>query len=149
EMIADKTRMQAYEAALRRVVRRNSIVLDLGSGPGIMAFLACRLGAREVIAVEPDGVLQLARELAEANGWETRIKFLHGLSTSLEPPQRCDVVVSDIGGVLPLFMLHIPTIADVRERWLVKGGIQIPQEDTIFGAVIESQRVWSRHFTGW
>jgi precorrin-6B methylase 2 len=148
-MIADKVRMHAYEAALTRVVTPNSAVLDLGSGSGIMAFLACRLGARKVIAVEPDNVVQLARQIAAANGWETRIEFLRGLSSALEPPHRCDVVVSDIGGILPLFMRHIPTIVDVRERWLVEGAIQIPQEDSIFAAVIESQATWDRHFAGW
>jgi protein arginine N-methyltransferase 1 len=114
-----------------------------------MAFLACRLGARRVIAVEPDNILQLARTVADANGWGTRIEFLQGLSTAMNPPMRCNVVVSDIGGVLPLFMRHIPTIVDIRERWLVEGGIQIPQEDRIFGAVIESQGAWKRHFAGW
>jgi protein arginine N-methyltransferase 1 len=148
-MIADGPRMRAYEAALKRVIRPDSIVLDLGSGSGIMAFLACRIGASRVIAVEPDNVVQLARQIAAANGWGTRIEFLQGLSTSMEPPQRCDVVVSDIGGALPLFMRHIPTILDARERWLVEGGIQIPQKDSLFAAVIESPSVWDRHFTGW
>ena len=148
-MIADKARMQAYEAALRRVVGPDSVVLDLGSGSGIMAFLACRLGVRQVIAVEPDNVVQLARQIAAANGWGTRIEFLQGLSTTVEPPRRCDVVVSDLRGVLPLFARHVPTIVDVRERWLVKGGIQVPQQDSIFAAVIESQSVWDNHFHGW
>src|SRR5215475_4813128 len=148
-MIADKARMQAYEAALRRVVGPDSVVLDLGSGSGIMAFLACRLGVRQVIAVESDNVVQLARQIAAANGWATRIEFLQGLSTTVEPPRRCDVVVSDLHGVLPLFARHIPTIVDVRERWLVEGGIQVPREESIFAAVIESQSVWDRHFRGW
>jgi len=148
-MIADQPRMQAYESALRRVVAPDSVVLDLGCGSGIMGFLACRLGARKVIAVEADDVLQLARQIAAVNGWGERIEFLHGLSTAKEPPQRCDVVVSDIGGALPLFMRHIPTIVDVRERWLVQGGIQIPREDSIFGAVMESQETWNADFRGW
>jgi len=148
-MIADETRTKAHEAALRRVVGPDSVVLDLGSGSGIMAFLACRLGVRQVIAVEPDNVVQLARQIAAANGWGTRIEFLQGVSTAVEPPRRCDVVVSDLRGVLPLFARHVPTIVDVRERWLVKGGIQVPQQDSIFAAVIESQSVWDNHFHGW
>jgi len=148
-MIADEPRMHAYAAALRQVVEPNSVVLDLGSGSGIMAFLACRFGARKVIAVEPDNVLQLARQIAAASGLDARIEFLHGLSTSVERPRCCDVVVSDLRGVLPLCTRHIPAIVDVRERWLAGGGIQVPSEDSIFGAVIESQSVWDKHFQGW
>ena len=149
DLIADERRMRAYEAALERVVRPDSVVLDLGCGSGIMAFLACRLGAHKVIAVESDNVVQLARQIAAVNGLAERIEFLHGLSTAMEPPQRCDVVVSDLHGVLPLFTQHIPSIVDVNERWLADGGIQIPREESIFAAVIESQSVWDGHFQGW
>src|SRR5262245_8636062 len=149
DLIADERRMRAYEAALARVIRPDSIVLDLGSGSGTMAFLACRLGARKVIAVESDNVVRLARQIAAVNGLAERIEFLHGLSTAMEPPQRCDVVVSDLHGVLPMFGRHIPSIVDVRERWLVDGGVQIPREESIFAAVIESQSVWDKHFRGW
>jgi len=149
EMIADGRRMKAYEAALERVVRPGSAVLDLGSGSGIMAFLACHLGARKVIAVEPDNVVQLARQIAAVNGLAERIEFLRGVSTAMEPPHRCDVVVSDLRGVLPLFTQHIPSIVDVRKRWLVDGGVQIPREESIFAAVIESENAWDKHFRGW
>jgi protein arginine N-methyltransferase 1 len=148
-MIADEPRMRAYEAALRGVIQPRSVVLDLGSGPGIMAFLACRLGAHKVIAVESDNVVQLARQIAAANGLEEQIEFLHGLSTTMEPPGRCDVVVSDLRGVLPLHGRHIPSIVDIRERWLAEGGAQIPREDTIFAAVVESQSAWDKHFCGY
>ena len=148
-MIADERRTRAYEAALARVIRPDSIVLDLGSGSGILAFLACRLGAHKVIAIESDNVVQLARQIAAVNGLSARIEFLHGLSTAMEPPQRCDVVVSDLHGVLPLLTQHIPSIVDVRERWLVDGGVQVPREESVFAAVIESQRAWDKHFRGW
>jgi protein arginine N-methyltransferase 1 len=148
-MIADESRMQAYEAALRRVIQPQSVVLDLGCGSGIMAFLACRLGAHRVIAVEPDEVVQLARQIAAANGLDEQIEFLHGLSTAMEPPARCDVVVSDLRGVLPLHARHIPSIVDIRERWLADAGTQIPLADSIFAAVVESQSAWDKHFRGY
>ena len=64
QMLADATRMEAYGAALRQTVRPDSVVMDLGCGPGVFAVLACKLGARRVYAVEPENVISLAREIA-------------------------------------------------------------------------------------
>ncbi len=47
-MIADRIRVDAYAAALRRTVREGSIVVEIGTGPGIFAVLACQLGASQV-----------------------------------------------------------------------------------------------------
>ena len=46
QMIADARRMEAYVAALRKAVRSDSVVMDLGCGPGVLALIACKLGAR-------------------------------------------------------------------------------------------------------
>ena len=69
QMLADGPRMDAHVAALRRVVKPGSVVLDLGCGPGVFALLACRFGARRVFAIEPDNVIELARQAAKANGF--------------------------------------------------------------------------------
>ncbi|NEO26246.1 MAG: SAM-dependent methyltransferase, partial [Kamptonema sp. SIO4C4] len=39
-MIADQIRMDAYVTALRQTVKPGSVVVDLGTGTGICAFLA-------------------------------------------------------------------------------------------------------------
>ena len=45
QMLADAPRMDAYLVALRQAVKPESVVLDLGCGPGVFALLACKLGA--------------------------------------------------------------------------------------------------------
>jgi protein arginine N-methyltransferase 1 len=71
-MIADNVRTSAYEQALRQSIRPGSTVLDIGTGIGFFAVLACHLGARKAIAVEPDDAIQVAREAAAAKTrpWE-------------------------------------------------------------------------------
>src|SRR5215216_942191 len=94
QMLADAPRMDAYAAALRQTVKPDSVVMDLGSGPGVFALLACKLGARRVYAVEPDAVISLARELAATNGCADRIEFFESLSTEIELPEPATIIVS-------------------------------------------------------
>src|SRR5215213_6400273 len=115
-MIADAPRMDGYAAALEATVRPGSVVLDIGAGTGIMALLACRLGARRVYAVDPGDAIHLARAAARAAGFADRIEFIQGLSTDVELPEPADVMVSDLRGVLPLFERHLPSVIDARER---------------------------------
>src|ERR1043166_6115896 len=99
QMIADAPRMEAYAAALRRTVTRDSVVMDLGCGPGVFAMLACRLGARRVYAVEPENIIGLARETAAANGFADRVEFFDKLSTEITLAEPATVIVSDLRGV--------------------------------------------------
>src|ERR671911_3229618 len=97
-MIADASRMDAYAAALRQTVKPDSIVMDLGCGPGVFALLACKLGARRVYAVEPANVIGLAREAAVANGFADRIQFFENMSTEITLDERATIIVSDLRG---------------------------------------------------
>jgi protein arginine N-methyltransferase 1 len=136
QMAADRVRMDAYATALEQAVRPGSVVLDIGTGAGMMAMLACRLGARKVYAVEPADVVHTAREIARANGLGDRIEFIQGVSTRVDIPERADVVVSDLRGALPLFGQHIPSIVDARVRLMADGGVMIPRRDTLRGALV-------------
>jgi len=123
QMLGDATRMEAYTAALRRAVKPGSVILDLGCGPGVFALLACQWGARRVYAIEPDNVIELAREAATANGFADRIEFFQNFSTDITLPEKVDVIISDLRGVLPWYRQHIPSIVDARNRFLAPDGV--------------------------
>lgn len=141
--------MRAYEGALRNAIRPGCTVLDIGTGFGIHALLACRMGAGRVFAVEPDDAIHLARDLAARNGCSDRIEFFHDLSTNVVLPQRADVIVSDLRGVLPFFAHHIPAIADARRRHLAPGGTLISARDTVWAAVVESPEWYREYEDSW
>jgi len=138
KMLADAPRMDAHVAALRRAVKPGSVVLDLGCGPGVFALLACQLGARRVFAIEPDNIIELAREAAKANGFADRIEFFQGFSTQITLPERVDVIISDLRGVLPWYQQHIPSIVDARNRFLAPDGVLIPRRDILWAAVVDA-----------
>jgi type I protein arginine methyltransferase len=112
--------------------------VDLGSGPGVFALLACKLGARRVYAVEPESVITVAREIAAANGFADRIEFFEELSTAITVPEPANIIISDLRGVLPWFQQHIPSIKDARTRLLTRNGVLIPRRDILWAAVVEA-----------
>ena len=148
-MIADVGRFGAYAKAIAAAVRPGDTVAEIGCGPGVFSLLACRAGARRVFAIESDDSIQFARQLAVANGFEDRIEFFQSDSRKTELPERVNVIVSDIRGVLPLYDHVIPSLEDARQRLLAARGIMIPQRDTLKAAVIEADEYYSRLISPW
>lgn len=149
QMLADAPRMEAYAAALRQTVNRDSVVMDLGCGPGVFALLACKLGARRVYAVDPDNVIGLAREAAVVNGFADRIEFFEKLSTEITLPEPATIIVSDLRGVLPWFEQNISSIIDARRRLLAPGGVLIPRRDILWAAVVEAPEHYAELVSPW
>jgi protein arginine N-methyltransferase 1 len=141
-MLGDAARVDAYAAALAAVVRPGAVVLDVGTGTGVFALLAVRLGARRVYAVDPTDAIRTAREVARANGMADRIEFIQDLSTRVALPERADVVVSDLRGVLPPNQEIVATLRDARERLLAPGGVLVPRADVLLAAPIEAADTW-------
>jgi protein arginine N-methyltransferase 1 len=138
KMIADIHRMNAYVSALKQSVKPGSVVVDLGSGPGFFALLSCKLGAGRVYAIEPDGVIQIASDCAKQNGVSDRIVFIQAESTNVTLPERADVIVADLRGVLPFFQKNLPSMQDACNRFLASGGVLIPRSDQLWAALIEA-----------
>jgi type I protein arginine methyltransferase len=148
-MLGDRRRLAGYTTALRRFVAPGAVVVEIGAGPGFLSVLACQLGARRVYAIEPNDVIQLAREIASANRCADVMVCLQDLSTRVTLPERADVIVSDLRDVLPLFDHHIPSIVDARDRFLAPGGVLVPQHDTLWGAVVDAPELHARVVGAW
>jgi protein arginine N-methyltransferase 1 len=148
-MIADGGRFSAYAKAIANAVRPGDAVVEIGCGPGVFALLACRAGARRVYAIESDDIVQFARQLAAANGLADGIEFFQSDSRKTELPERVNVIVSDIRGALPFCGSAIPSIEDARQRFLVPGGILIPQRDMLKAAVIEAKEYYEGLTAPW
>lgn len=83
---------------LERWVRPGDFVLDLGSGSGILAIAAVKLGAVRAIGIEQDAESNLvAARNAERNGVADRIELLEGDACELAPLLGpVDLVLSNI-----------------------------------------------------
>jgi type I protein arginine methyltransferase len=149
EMVGDALRFPAYSEAIARAVRPDDSVVDIGSGPGIFALLACKAGARKVYAIDTEGVVEFGRQFAVKNGFGGRIEFLRGDSRQILLPERANVIVSDIRGALPLFGQGIHTLNDARKRFLAENGRMIPERDKLFAALAEAPENYERIIAPW
>jgi protein arginine N-methyltransferase 1 len=107
-----------------------------------------------VYALETSDAIATAQEIAVSNRIET-IEFIQATSTAITLPERADVIVSDLRGVLPFLRDHLSVIIDARQRHLAPGGTIIPHRDEVYAALAEApeeyDRIsgpWQRHSRG-
>lgn len=76
---------------LQQVVQPGDRVLDVGTGSGVLAMVALRLGAMEALGVDFDAVaVDCAREYAQINGFDRRLTLAVGHAQSGQPHDRFD-----------------------------------------------------------
>ena len=148
-MLADPVRGATYLAAVRQSVKPDMVVADIGAGPGVLGIYAATLGARRVFLVEPQSAVHAAHALAAENGVAERIEVIRATSTSIELPERADLIVSDLRGVTPFHGHHLDAAADMRRRLLAPGGICIPRRDVVYAALVEDDAMHARTVGAW
>ncbi len=85
--------LEVVEARVQPAMR----VLDLGTGSGILAIAAARLGAEHVLAMDIDAVaVQATRENSRINGVDDRISVQLGTLGGLGREQSWDLVLLNI-----------------------------------------------------
>jgi len=141
-MMNDTTRNAAFKKAIERQIKPHHVVLEIGTGAGLLAMMAARTGAR-IYTCESNPVLALAaRGIIEANGLADRITVIDKPSWSIEVgtdvPQQADVLISEIFSAQLLSEEVIPTIEDAKRRLLKPGGIVIPAMAAMMGALVRN-----------
>lgn len=97
--LADKERTLAFKNAIEKAVMPGNVVLDLGTGSGVMAIFAAKAGARKVYAVEiADYLSRVSRENFIENGYgETILPLrMNAREVSLANVEKPDVVVCEM-----------------------------------------------------
>jgi protein arginine N-methyltransferase 1 len=134
-MVEDRRRVAAYRRALERTVTPDSVVLDVGTGIGLFAIVAAKLGARHVYGLEHSELVELGPELAKAAGVSDRVTFVRGSALDVEPKEKANVIFYDMRGNTPLFHDNFSVVSHVKRRWLAPGGTMFPARDRLRVAV--------------
>jgi len=125
-MLDDHARTQKFCDAIRATVRAGDVVVDIGTGTGVLATCAAQAGASRVYAVESSGIADVAARVFEANGVADRIELVRERSSHASVRQRGNVLVTEMIGNDPLDELLLEIVDDARQRLLASGARIIP-----------------------
>ena len=125
------------------------MVLDIGAGPGILTLLACQAGARRVYAVEPDSIIEVARDSVARNGYTDRVELIQAFSTAIDLPEKVDAIVADLHGALPFLSGSLTSMIDARDRFLKPGGFLVPMREASSVAVVNLPDAYRRIVDPW
>jgi SAM-dependent methyltransferase len=100
-IVHDEVRNAAYDQALRRAIGPDSRVLEIGAGTGLLAMMAARAGAAQVVSCEMNpAVAAKAGQIVARNGYADRVRIIAKHSDTLDANAdmggRADVLVSEI-----------------------------------------------------
>eukprot|EP00916_Digyalum_oweni_P015942 GHVL01026161.1.p1 GENE.GHVL01026161.1~~GHVL01026161.1.p1 ORF type:complete len:351 (-),score=50.14 GHVL01026161.1:179-1231(-) len=140
EMLKDQIRTGTYMKAIlhNSHLFKNKIVLDVGSGTGILCLFAAKAGAAHVYGVECSDIVLMARKIAEANGYADRITYIQGKAEEVSlPVEKVDIIISEWMGYFLLYESMLDTVLFCRDKWLIPGGLIFPDRAALHVAAIE------------
>ncbi|KAL3816909.1 hypothetical protein ACHAXA_009104, partial [Cyclostephanos tholiformis] len=90
QMLTDHNRMAAYHAAIvgNADIFKDKVVMDVGTGSGILAVWAAQAGAKRVYAIEYTDMANHARRVVKANGVEHIVTVIQGAVEDVILPQE-------------------------------------------------------------
>jgi type II protein arginine methyltransferase len=134
-MLRDGPRNAAYRQALEAEAP-GKVVLDIGTGSGLLAMMAVRAGAAHVYACEHDARLAAtAREIVARNGLADKVTVIAANSTLLNPETDLgggvDMVVSEIFSADLLSEGLLPSLRDAEARLCRPGASFLPARASV------------------
>jgi ribosomal protein L11 methyltransferase len=124
-------------ALMQRISLSSRRLLDVGTGSGLLAIAACRLGADQAVGLDHDeDALVAAQESVDANDEAGRVTlFAFDLSAEAPiPGAPFDVVVANLTGALLIREAAALVGATARGGQLIASGFMTEEEDAIVGA---------------
>lgn len=130
-LVADAIRMNAYRAGIRRNVKAGDVVVDLGTGTGILAMLAAQQNPKVVYAIDWSNIVFVAERIATANGF-TNIVFQNTSSRRLVLDEPVDVILHEQIGQALVDEGMIEKTLNLKKRLSSKSARILPGKFELF-----------------
>lgn len=153
EMLHDEERSELYDKAITHVISPEHLVLDVGTGSGLLSMMAARAGGRQIIACEGQPtVADVARRVIARHGHADTITVVPKMSTAMrvpdDMPRRADVLVTETVDCALLGEGILPTITHAREHLLTDDAIIMPCGGRVFAQLVESPSLYRKNHVG-
>ncbi len=130
-MLADRIRVDTYHEGIQRHVREGDLVVDLGTGTGILSLFASRKKPRKIYALDHSDFINVAREVARHNSIDC-IEFVPCNSRNFTTDEKVDVIIHEQMGDELLDENMIENLLDLKQRVLKPGGLILPGRFELF-----------------
>ena len=139
-MMNEQNRNQAYFDALKATIKPDSKVFEIGTGSGLLAMMAAKLGAKQVTTCEAVPLIaETAKQIIKDNQFEKSINVIAKKSVDVEVgkdiPEQADILVSEIFSSELLGEHVLPSLEDAKRRLLKPQGRVIPAAGSIMIAL--------------
>ena len=146
EMLNDEQRNAAFQRALTNLITPETVVLDIGSGTGLLAMMAAQAGAKEIITCEMVPQLaELTRDTIALNGLSDRIVTVDKKSTSLvfgvQMVHKANLLVTETVDCGLLGEGIAASITHAKANLLTDDAKIVPCASTVYAMVVESPRL--------
>jgi ribosomal protein L11 methyltransferase len=136
-------------AALQTLDLTNRVVLDVGTGSGVLALAADRLGAGRVLGIDYDAdAIQSANENLPLNPSAARVTF-QVLDLAAGALPVADVVTANLTGTVLVRAAGALLAALHSGGTLILSGVLAHERDEVCRAFAPSEVVWEREEDGW
>lgn len=141
-------------AALQKVPIGGKRVLDLGTGSGILAIAADRLGAASAIGIDVDpDAIESARENRALNPEARHVRF-DVVDLSATPPcpalaEGADIVLANLTGALIVRAASTLRAAVASDGVLIVSGLQTHEREEVLAALSPAKILWQRDEDDW
>ncbi|XP_021488028.1 protein arginine N-methyltransferase 7 [Meriones unguiculatus] len=156
DMLHDKDRNIKYYQGIRAAVSRvkdkgqKALVLDIGTGTGLLSMMAVTAGADFCYAIEVfKPMADAAVKIVEKNGFSDKIKVINKHSTEVtvgpdgDLPCRANILVTELFDTELIGEGALPSYEHAH-RHLVQGDCEaVPHRATVYAQLVESRRMWS------
>ncbi|XP_077157920.1 protein arginine N-methyltransferase 8 isoform X3 [Paroedura picta] len=142
EMLKDEVRTLTYRNSMyhNQHVFKDKLVLDVGSGTGILSMFAAKAGAKKVYGIECSRISEYSEKIIKANRLDHIITIFKGKVEEVELPiNKVDIIISEWMGYCLFYESMLNTVIFARDKWLKPGGLMFPDRASLYMAAIEDR----------
>ncbi|NPC58714.1 tetratricopeptide repeat protein [Caenimonas soli] len=145
-MMNEPERNKAFYDGLASLVTPEKVVFEIGTGSGLLAMMAAKLGAKKVFTCEAVGLIaDTARKIVARNNYQGQITVLakpsHAIQIEQDLPAKADILVHEIFSSELLGEHVLPAIEDAKARLLKPGGEVLPSSASIMIALVSGDEL--------